>query len=67
MRRDGPEQTVRKKVPEIWDLYLEGNESGGDGEIRKKRCDKRLQNSDQPRGDRSPSSSSLSDRKKESR
>lgn len=36
MHRDGPEQTVREKVPKTWDLHLKGNESGGDGEIRKK-------------------------------
>lgn len=42
MHRDGPEQTVREKIPKIWDLYLEGNESGEVGEIRKKGCDERL-------------------------
>lgn len=42
MHTDELEQTVREKVPKIWYLYLKGNELGGDREIRKKGCDKRL-------------------------
>lgn len=40
MHREGPEQTVRGKVPKIWDL--KGNKSGGVEGIRNKGCDKRL-------------------------